>query len=635
MADESRYDTHKRKYEEDTLPPPPPRRRATGFSDGPPSAAPPPQYGSVPPPIDDFAAIKQNFQQLASRALNNSNLTANNNSNNNNFDAKRSKFDDSPPPYSSNYNSYSDQKHASSGNQYGSTPSIPASHGYSGSGNKKIEIPNGRVGVIIGKSGETIKYLQNQSGARIQITRDAEHDPSSLNRVVELMGSHDQIAKAEQLIHDVIAEADNGGPGSVSRKMPPAPGSEQFVMKVPSNKVGLVIGKGGETIKNIQSQSGAKVQVIPLHPPPGDMSMERTVQIDGTSEQIEIAKQMVYDAMEKRNRDPAMSGGYSQQGYQARPPTNWAPQPPQTQQAGGYGYMQQPGAYPGAPSQYNQQAYSGYPPQPTSGGYPQNWDPSGAPQTQQAPQGSGYDYYGQQQPTQQQQPPSGAQTDNSGYNYSQPPSGAYSQQGYSQEGYPGGYQAATGQSGYDQQQGYGSTTTQSQDVNPSSYSAQGETAQGQTPASQPQQGYAGQPAYGMPPVSQPAYGAPSPAQGGYGSGYGQPQGQRTPPPNPPAAYGQPGYPPSQTPAQSGYGQPDGGAPRPAYGGSTTQPGTYPTPYGAPPSYGQPPAYYGAGGYSQPPAYPTDGVGSATTATPSPASQPAAQSTGPGPAKRSP
>lgn len=31
-------------------------------------------------------------------------------------------------------------------------------------------------------------------------------------------------------------------------------------------------------------------QVIPLHLPPGDMSQERTVQIDGTSEQIEAAK---------------------------------------------------------------------------------------------------------------------------------------------------------------------------------------------------------------------------------------------------------------------------------------------------------------------------------------------------------
>ncbi|XP_074317321.1 uncharacterized protein LOC141653451 [Silene latifolia] len=636
MADEAQYDTHKRKYDADASPPL--RRRTTGFSDGPPPSQPPPQYGSVPPPapaLDEFAAIKQNIQQLASRALNNSNIIPNSN---NNGDAKRSKFDDNPPAYTSNYDSYSDQKPLPSGNQFGSTPSVPASHGYSGSGSKRIEIPNGRVGVIIGKGGETIKYLQNQSGAKIQITRDSEHDPYSLNRAVDLMGSEDQIAKAEQLIHEVIAEAEAGGPGSVSRKMPPAPGSEQFVMKVASNKVGLVIGKGGETIKNIQSRSGAKVQVIPLHPPPGDMSMERTVQIDGTSEQIEAAKQMVYEVTENRNRNSGMGGGYSQQGYQAQPQTNWAPQPPQAQQPGGYGYTQQPVAA----SQYGQQPYSGYPPQTTSGGYPQNWDPSGAPHTQQAPQSGGYDYYGQQQ-----QPPSGLPADNSGYSYNQPPtSGAYNQQGYSHE------------YSYVSNPGYGNPTnapSQGETAQvPPSYSTQGETGQVPPVSQTSQQGYTGQPGpspayptygtnqpgYGIPPASQPGYAAPSFGPGGYGSGYGPPQGQSTQPANPPPygqqpqqspsqtgypqlGAGQPGYPPAQAPAQPVYSQPDAGAPRP-----TTLPGSYPPPHGAPPvtppSYAQQQTGYYGSGYYQPPSYPAEGNGSAATAaaTPSPASQPA-------------
>jgi len=37
--------------------------------------------------------------------------------------------------------------------------------------------------------------------------------------------------------------------------------------------------------------------VIPLHLPPGDTSQERTVQIDGSSEQIEAAKQLVYEVI--------------------------------------------------------------------------------------------------------------------------------------------------------------------------------------------------------------------------------------------------------------------------------------------------------------------------------------------------
>lgn len=70
-----------------------------------------------------------------------------------------------------------------------------------------------QVGVIIGKSGETIKYLQLQSGAKIQVTRDAEVDPSSQTRTVELMGTTEQVNKAEQLINDVLKEVLGFWPG--------------------------------------------------------------------------------------------------------------------------------------------------------------------------------------------------------------------------------------------------------------------------------------------------------------------------------------------------------------------------------------------------------------------------------------
>lgn len=89
--------------------------------------------------------------------------------------------------------------------QYSVPSAAPVSYAYQGT-SKKIDIPNGRVGVIIGKGGETIKYLQTQSGAKIQVTRDMDADPSSQTRMVELMGTPDQIAAAEKLINEVLAE---------------------------------------------------------------------------------------------------------------------------------------------------------------------------------------------------------------------------------------------------------------------------------------------------------------------------------------------------------------------------------------------------------------------------------------------
>jgi far upstream element-binding protein len=63
-----------------------------------------------------------------------------------------------------------------------------------------------QVGVLIGKSGDTIRYLQYNSGAKIQITRDADADPHSSTRPVELIGTLESIEKAEKLINAVIAE---------------------------------------------------------------------------------------------------------------------------------------------------------------------------------------------------------------------------------------------------------------------------------------------------------------------------------------------------------------------------------------------------------------------------------------------
>jgi far upstream element-binding protein len=306
MADD--HYSSKRKYED---PSPPPRR--TGFSSGPPPASPPagaPSYNSVPPPPDEIQLAKQRAQEIAARIFNAA-------------EAKRPRVDNGDDDVGGYGGGGSLGSNAgggggriggevlgfssSAGGGHGSSiPPLSSQSGasqYSSYGgyqgtSKKIEIPNGRVGVIIGKAGETIRYLQLQSGAKIQVTRDNEAEPGAQTRPVELSGTPEQISKAEQLIKEVLAEADAGssGTGSGGRKYnAPQPGADTFQMKIANNKVGLVIGKGGETIKSMQAKSGARIQVIPLHLPAGDTSTERTVHIDGTQEQIEIAKQLVVE----------------------------------------------------------------------------------------------------------------------------------------------------------------------------------------------------------------------------------------------------------------------------------------------------------------------------------------------------
>ncbi|CAN1773181.1 Far upstream element-binding protein 1, partial [Linum perenne] len=397
-------------------------------------------------------------------------------------------------------------------------PSYPVSYNtqssqYGALNSKKIAIPNGKVGVVIGKGGETIKYIQLQSGAKIQITKDQEADPHALTRDVDLSGTQDQMSRAEQLINDVISEAEagayssSGGQGSNIKQS----GGEQFSMKVPNDRVGLLIGKGGETIKYMQNTSGARVQIIPLHLPAGDPTTERTVYINGSAEQIEAAKELINEVVNgKRIMNSSGSNAYQQPAYQA-PPAYWASggqQPPMQQHASYGGYQQQPGSHPTPPSYYGNYATQ----QPA-------WDQSNA-SAQPQQQTAGYGYYGQQAQM------GAAAPVNPNYGYAQAPgagSNAYNQ-GYGQQP-PSSYgqgqaptpeqQKAYAGSGYGQTQPEGTAAVSSQPTtqeasaynqaaynnpywNSSGYPSQAAQAgYDQTGYSYGQGGYAAQPAYGQ------------------------------------------------------------------------------------------------------------------------------------------
>ena len=61
---------------------------------------------------------------------------------------------------------------------------------------------------------------------------------------------------------------------------------------VPSSKVGLVIGKGGETIKSINQASGAHTEIDKSAPPD---AAEKNFVIRGPPECVDRAKQMVME----------------------------------------------------------------------------------------------------------------------------------------------------------------------------------------------------------------------------------------------------------------------------------------------------------------------------------------------------
>ncbi|KAF9611416.1 hypothetical protein IFM89_032085 [Coptis chinensis] len=515
---------------------------------------------------DSIELVKQKVQAYVSRLVSDA-------------ETKRPRLDDSTTTATTpQLSTLSDAKKLTENTQSGPYPYMTqASSNYASQGSsKKIDIPNGKVGVIIGRAGDTIKSLQLQSGARIQVDKDTEVDPYSQIRGVQLFGTPEQISRAEQLIKDVIAESDAGGPGSsAARGFNSVPeGGEHFILKVPNNKVAMVIGKGGETIKSMQSKSGARIQVIPLRLPPGDTSTERNVHIDGTQEQIEFAKQLVNEVIsENRVRNPPVGNNQMQQAYY--PPANWVPPVQSSTPQPGYGYTQ-PGTYPAPPPAY----YGSYPPQ-TVG-----WDQSNS--VAGPPQQSTGNYYGQQNQT-----GSAAPNVNLSYGQTQSTSQNY-EQGYSHQPQGSGQNISGQVPPYDQQNsyvtsGYGPPNVSSQldgTIPTQPYATQPPAYQGyygQSPAIAPTPAYGPQ-SYAGPLPPHPGYDQTGYTQSGYG---GQPPAHppaplQSQPPISQPVYGQAGYPPQPAPLQSNNFQ---GAT--AYGMTHPQMQAQPPPktYAAPLPYG--------------------------------------------------
>nr|XP_022288251.1 far upstream element-binding protein 3-like isoform X5 [Crassostrea virginica] len=143
--------------------------------------------------------------------------------------------------------------------------------GDSGGGQTAVEVmvPGNKVGVVIGKGGETIRQLQRRGGVKMVIIQ-GDNIPSALEKPLRISGDPHQCQRAKEMVLELLAEGE--------MKIP-----------VPRTAVGVVIGKNGETIKRIQQESGAKVQFKA----DDGHSPERVCAITGSQDKVQIAAQMI------------------------------------------------------------------------------------------------------------------------------------------------------------------------------------------------------------------------------------------------------------------------------------------------------------------------------------------------------
>ncbi|XP_015203393.1 poly(rC)-binding protein 4 isoform X2 [Lepisosteus oculatus] len=131
------------------------------------------------------------------------------------------------------------------------------------------------VGSIIGKKGETVKRIREESSARINIS-----EGSCPERIITITGSTECVFRAFTMITIKLEEdlSTLVANGTVTNKPPVT-----LRLVIPASQCGSLIGKGGSKIKEIRESTGAQVQVA------GDLlpnSTERGVTISGTQEAI-------------------------------------------------------------------------------------------------------------------------------------------------------------------------------------------------------------------------------------------------------------------------------------------------------------------------------------------------------------
>ena len=95
-------------------------------------------------------------------------------------------------------------------------------------------------------------------------------------------------------IDDVYRQAGIDNKGIDDSMMTPygPPSANAYVIPVPNDIVGLIIGKGGDTIRQLQVESGAKIQVAKKEVSETGM---RNVFVEGPDDKYRRAKEMIDD----------------------------------------------------------------------------------------------------------------------------------------------------------------------------------------------------------------------------------------------------------------------------------------------------------------------------------------------------
>jgi len=188
-------------------------------------------------------------------------------------------------------------------------------------------VPNDKVGLIIGKGGAQIKEIESVAGVKLQLDTSGLGEPS---RKIWITGTDKGVALAKTKIQELLESSKLGGRASQN----PAK-----IIPIPCDKVGLLIGTGGSTIRRLSQETSCHLKVVNSEealrtgqqvPDEGFQNLHIMGRIDAAARAEIAVKELLSTETNNRTALTAMAGygAYQQQIYQqrAQPYTVYSPQ---------------------------------------------------------------------------------------------------------------------------------------------------------------------------------------------------------------------------------------------------------------------------------------------------------------------
>lgn len=221
----------------------------------------------------------------------------------------------------------------------------------------KVVVPDDKVGTIIGKGGSQLRGIQDRT--RSQIVIPPQHDEGNPQMRTLSVGGHslEDAQAAQQEIFATLKKNEEAAAAYASgQTLQQRSTNPVITMTVPDDKIGMLIGKGGATIKDLQARTRTRIQ-MPQERDPGSFPPVRTITISGEHDGQMGAKAEIEGMFGASMDGGPPSGGHPGQQYQHQY-QGLGQQQHQQGMYGGWGGQQQ-NAYAPSDMYSQQQQYGG------------------------------------------------------------------------------------------------------------------------------------------------------------------------------------------------------------------------------------------------------------------------------------